>query len=67
MKTTRPGRVKYPRLYQTFETADAIGKVINRSKSYVHKALNTDFTPHEWEMLENYAQRELKQREEMTA
>jgi len=51
MKTRSAGSVKYPKLYQSFKTADEIGKAINRSRSYVFKALKKGFTEHEWEML----------------
>lgn len=57
MKTTRPGRVRFPRMYQAFENAQEIANVINRSTSYVHKALKEGFTAHEWEMLAEYANR----------
>lgn len=54
MKTTRPGAVKYPRVYQTFASSREIADVINRSPSYVKKALKTGFTAREAKMLENY-------------
>ena len=58
MKTTRPGRVRFPRMYQAFENAQEIAGVINRSTSYVHKALGQGFTAREWEMLSKYADRD---------
>ena len=36
---------------QKFSTAEEIAKTINRSRSYVFKALKVGFTEHEWEML----------------
>lgn len=59
MKTTRPGRVKYPRLYEAFENTKQIADVINRSPSYVKKALNGGFTERERAMLERFAGKEL--------
>lgn len=58
MKTMRPGRVRFPRMYQAFENAQEIAGVINRSTSYVHKALEQGFTAREWEMLSKYADRD---------
>ena len=51
MKTTRPGQAKFPVLYRNFGSADEIGRTINRSRSYVFKALKDGFTEREWEML----------------
>lgn len=51
MKTTRPGHAKFPVLYRNFGSADEIGRTINRSRSYVFKALKVGFTEREWEML----------------
>ena len=51
MRTNRPGTMKYPFLYQSFSSADEIGKIINRSRSYVFKALKEGFTEREWQML----------------
>lgn len=51
MKTRHAGSAKFPMLYQNFRTADDIGKAINRSRSYVFKALKEGFTEHEMEML----------------
>lgn len=51
MKTMNPGTAKFPTLYQKFSTAEEIAKTINRSRSYVFKALKVGFTEHEWEML----------------
>lgn len=55
MKTTRPGKAKYPKLYQHFKSAQEIAKVINRSRSYVFKALNEGFTENEKQMLTSAA------------
>ena len=55
MTTTRPGKAKYPKLYQHFENAQEIANVINRSRSYVFKALNEGFTDHEKQMLASAA------------
>lgn len=52
MKTMCPGSAKFPKLYQNFTSADEIAKTINRSRSYVFKALKVGFTKREWEMLE---------------
>lgn len=51
MKTLKAGSAKYPKLYQSFRSAAEIGKTINRSRSYVFKALKEGFTEREWEML----------------
>lgn len=51
MKTTRPGAVRFPRLYQVFGTSEELGNVINRSPSYVKKALREGFTPREKDMI----------------
>ena len=59
MKTTGYGRVKYPRLYESFKNTKQIADVINRSPSYVKKALKVGFTPREQTMLEAYAGKEL--------
>lgn len=58
MKTTRPDRIRFPRVYQSFDSMEQIGNVINRSRSYVAKALKTGFTAREWEMLSKYADRD---------
>ena len=47
MKTTRAGFVKFPALYEAFKNSREIADVINRSPSYVKKALSTDFTDRE--------------------
>lgn len=57
MKTVNPGHINYPYLYQNFKTASDIGKVINRSRSYVFKALRDGFTEHELEMLNQSIER----------
>ena len=51
MKTTRPGNIANPQLYKHFKSADEIARVINRSRSYVFKALKTGFTEREEQML----------------
>ena len=51
MRTTRPGKIAYPILYQAFGTAEEIGRTINRSRSYVFKAMKVGFTDREWELL----------------
>lgn len=58
MKASRPDGIRFPRMYQAFESAQEIADVINRSTSYVHKALKKGFTPREWEMLFEYANRQ---------
>ena len=45
-------------MYQAFKSVEEIGRVINRSKSYVHKALKEGFTDREWEMLARYSKRQ---------
>lgn len=59
MKTTRPGAVKFPKVYQTFKNTQEVADVINRSTSYVKKALRSGFTEREKNMLEAHAGREL--------
>ncbi len=59
MKTTRAGFVKFPALYEAFKNSREIADVINRSPSYVKKALSTDFTDREKAMLNRYARKEL--------
>ena len=51
MKTTRPGNIANPWIYKHFKSADEIARVINRSRSYVFKALKTGFTEREEQML----------------
>lgn len=51
MKTMNPGTARFPVLYRNFKSADDIGRTINRSRSYVFKALKDGFTDREWEML----------------
>lgn len=51
MKTMKSGQVAYPILYQAFGSAEEIGRVINRSRSYVFKAMKKGFTEREWELL----------------
>lgn len=57
MKTTRPGAVRFPRMYQVFDTSEDIANVINRSPSYVKKALREGFTEREKNMLEAFTNR----------
>lgn len=57
MRTNNPGSIKYPFLYQSFKSADEIAKVINRSRSYVFKALKVGFTEQEIKMLEKGIER----------
>ena len=47
MKTTRPDSVRFPRLYQVYKNTAEIADVINRSRSYVKKALREGFTERE--------------------
>lgn len=56
MKTTRPGAVRYPKIYQKFKNAQEVADVINRSPSYVKRALQKGFTDREKKMLEAYAE-----------
>ena len=49
-----------PFLYQSFKSAEEIAKVINRSRSYVFKALKDRFTEQEIKMLK----RSIERREE---
>lgn len=58
MKTRRPGSTRFPRVYQSFDSMEQIGNVINRSRSYVAKALKEGFTAREWEMLSKFAGRD---------
>ena len=51
MKTTRPDSVRFPRLYQVFNSSKEIADTINRSPAYVKKALKDGFTPREMEMI----------------
>ena len=57
MKTTRAGALRFPRLYQVFRSSGEIGDIINRSPSYVKKALREGFTDREKKMLEAAANR----------
>jgi hypothetical protein len=50
MKTTRPG-ARFPRIYQAFASVQEIADTINRSPSYVKKALKEGFTERERTML----------------
>ena len=57
MRTNNPDSIKYPFLYQSYKSADEIAKVINRSRSYVFKALKVGFTEQEIKMLEKGIER----------
>ena len=59
MKTKHPGKTRYPKLYRHFETAQDIADAINRSRSYVFKALQSGFTDREKEMLESITRERL--------
>ena len=58
MRCCSPDAVRFPRIYQAFKSVEKVSKVINRSKSYVHKALKKGFTDREWEMLARYSKRQ---------
>lgn len=47
MRANKPDAVRFPRLYQEFGSAKEIAEVINRSPSYVKKALRDGFTDRE--------------------
>lgn len=57
MKAMSPDGIRFPRIYQTFDSIQEIADVINRSRSYVNKALRKGFTSREWEMLATYSKR----------
>ena len=57
MKTTRPG-ARFPRIYQAFDSVQEIADTINRSPSYVKKALKEGFTEREKAMLSKAKERE---------
>ena len=57
MKTTRPG-TRFPRIYQAFGSVQEIADTINRSPSYVKKALKEGFTDREKAMLAKAKDRE---------
>ena len=59
MKATKWGAVRFPALYDNFKNAKEIADAINRSPSYVKKALRDGFTKREEEMLEKYTGKEL--------
>lgn len=59
MKTYDAEKVKFPKVYQAFKNSRAIGEVINRSESYVKKALKEGFTCREQELMNNFAKRNL--------
>ena len=58
MRCCSPDAVRFTRMYQAFKSVEEVSKVINRSKSYVHKALKEGFTDREWEMLARYSKRQ---------
>lgn len=64
MIASRPG-MRFPRVYQAFDSVQEIADVINRSTSYVYKALKEGFTEREWKMLNKYAKRTDLQSERM--
>ena len=51
--------VRFPALYEAFKDSQEIADAINRSPSYVKKALRDGFTKREEEMLEKYTGKEL--------
>ena len=51
MKTTKPAAVRFPRIYQVYRSSQEIADTINRSPSYVKKALKNGFTDREKQML----------------
>lgn len=57
MKTTNAGQVRFPKLYQNFDSAKEIGQVINRSRAYVFKAMKTGFTENEMFLLNEQIKR----------
>ena len=57
MRTNNPGTIKYPFIYQSYKSAEEIAKVINRSRSYVFKALKVGFTEQEIKMLKRSIER----------
>ena len=59
MRAGKAGAVRFPQIYQTFKNSQEIADVINRSSSYVKKALKVGFTEREKQMLEAYAGKEL--------
>lgn len=59
MKTRNPGAVKFPLIYRSFKNSQEIADTINRSPSYVKKALKCGFTTREISLLEQKAGRRL--------
>lgn len=57
MRTMKAGNIRYPYLYQSFRSANEIGKAINRSRAYVFKALKVGFTEQELSMLKESIER----------
>jgi hypothetical protein len=59
VKAKKWGAVRFPALYEAFKDSQEIADAINRSPSYVKKALRDGFTKREEEMLEKYTGKEL--------
>lgn len=59
MKARKWGAVRFPALYEAFKDSQEIADAINRSPSYVKKALRDGFTEREQDMLEKYTGKEL--------
>jgi len=59
MRATRFGSARFPALYENFKNSQEIADAINRSPSYVKKALREGFTERERKMLERYTGKEL--------
>lgn len=59
MRSKKPGGTKYPLIYRSFKNSQEIADIINRSPSYVKKALNVGFTAREIALLEQKAGRRL--------
>ena len=59
MRAMKFGAVRFPALYDAFRDSKEIADVINRSPSYVKKALREGFTEREKKMLERYTGKEL--------
>jgi predicted transcriptional regulator len=59
MRATRFGSARFPALYENFKNSQEIADAINRSPSYVKKALREGFTEREKKMLERYTGKEL--------
>lgn len=59
MKTHRDGSLSNPKLYQNFKSSKDIADTINRSRSYVFKAIRDGFTDREKALLEEKARTEI--------